>query len=334
MGLRKGKKKDAQTLPAPGLPLPPLPGMPLPPLGDLPTPLPLPEMPTPLPLPDAPAPALPMPDTPASVPPMPDAVEAPADDSADKGNQYGEMWAKRSNKPLQQIYGHIDRLAKKETGSLLDRYSDRFGHSLDREIIVLRKKEHDSKVSEIRDAPVVELLGDEDSSDLKSQLNAIQNELRALKPEYQSAKATGDSELLSQIRPVLEGLMAERKSIKAMMDGTLEPTVAEEADDSSDSDENDELFASFVAIVDDLLGSKLPEEVVSIFLASDEFEIYQEVGSDPLNAEHAMRVAFVSIVDDQLGNMSPESVVEFTETSDFEIYKSIATLYQSDESAD
>ncbi|NCG01352.1 MAG: hypothetical protein GWP25_06120 [Euryarchaeota archaeon] len=333
MGLRKGKKKDAQTLPAPGLPLPPLPGMPLPPLGDLPTPLPLPGIPAPLPLPDNPAPALPMPDTPVSVAPTPDAP-APADDSSDKGNQYGEMWAKRSNKPLQQIYGHIDRLAKKETGSLLDRYSDRFGHSLDREIIVLRKKEHDSKVSEIRDAPVVQLLDDEDSSDLKSQLTAIENELRALKPEYQAAKANGDSEPLSQIRPVLEGLMAERKSIKAMMDGTLEPTVAEEAEDYSDSDENDELFASFVAIVDDLLGSKLSEDVVSIFLASDEFEIYQEVGSDPLHAEHAMRVAFVSIVDEQLGNMSPESVVEFTETSDFEIYKSIATLYQSDENTD
>ena len=331
MGLRKGKKKDAQTLPAPGLPLPPLPGMPLPPLEGLPTPLPLPETPTPLPLPDAPAPALPMPDTPVSAAPTPD---APVDDSSDKGNQYGEMWAKRSNKPLQQIYGHIDRLAKKETGSLLDRYSDRFGHSLDREIIVLRKKEHDSKVSEIRDAPIVELLDDEDSSDLKSQLTAIEDELRALKPEYQAAKSTGDSELLSQIRPVLEGLMAERKSIKAMMDGTLEPTVAEEAEVHADSDENDELFTSFVAIVDDLLGSKLPEEVVSIFLASDEFEIYQEVGSDPLHAEHAMRVAFVSIVDEQLGNMSPESVVEFTETSDFEIYKSIATLYNSDENAD
>ena len=333
MGLRKGKKKDAQTPPAPGLPLPPLPGMPLPTLGDLPTPLPLPEIPSPLPLPDAPAPALPMPDTPVSVAPTPDAP-APADDSSDKGKQYGEMWAKRSNKPLQQIYGHIDRLAKKETGSLLDRYSDRFGHSLDREIIVLRKKEHDSKVSEIRDAPVVELLDDEESSDLKSQLTAIENELRALKPEYQAAKANADSELLSQIRPVLEGLMAERKSIKAMMDGTLEPTVAEEAEDYADSDENDELFASFVAIVDDLLGSKLSEDVVTIFLASDEFEIYQEVGSDPLHAEHAMRVAFVSIVDEQLGNMSPESVVEFTKTSDFEIYKSIATLYKSDENTD
>ena len=35
MGLRKGKKKNAQNPPAPGLPLPPLPGMPLPALSGL-----------------------------------------------------------------------------------------------------------------------------------------------------------------------------------------------------------------------------------------------------------------------------------------------------------
>ena len=140
----------------------PLPGMPMPPPGALPTPLPLPDAPAPLPLPEAPAP-LPLPEAPAPLP-LPDAPAPVAQAAAEPEakNEYGEMWAKRSTKPLQQIYGHIDRLAKKETGSLLDRYADRFGHSLDREIIVLRKKEHDSKVSEIRDAPVVELIEDEE----------------------------------------------------------------------------------------------------------------------------------------------------------------------------
>ena len=238
------------------------------------------------------------------------------------------MWSKRSTKPLQQIYGHIDRLAKKETGSLLDRYADRFGHSLDREIIVLRKKEHDSKVSEIRDAPVVELIEDEESGDLQTQLSAIEDELRTLKPEYQAAKASGDSEVLSQLRPVLEGLMAERKSIMAMIDGSMEPTVAEEAVESEESSDEDELFASFVSIVDDLLGSKLSEEIVSEFLQSEEFAIYEQVGMNPVEAEHDLRVQFVAIVDEQLGNMSGESVTEFTQTEEFSIYEAIATLYQ------
>ena len=327
MGLRKGKKKDAQTPPAPGLPLP-LPGMPIPAPGALPMPLPLPDAPAPLPLPDAAAP-LPLPEAPAPLP-LPDAP-TPAHEATpvpEAKNEYGEMWAKRSTKPLQQIYGHIDRLAKKETGSLLDRYADRFGHSLDREIIVLRKKEHDSKVSEIRDAPVVELLDGEDSGDLQSQLTAIETELRTLKPEYQTAKAAGDSEVLSQLRPVLESLMAERKSIMAMMDGSVEPTVAEEAVDSAESSDEDDLFASFVAIVDDLLGSQLPEDVVSTFIQSEEFAIYQQVGESPLEADQDMRSLFVAIVDEQLGNMSGESVDEFTQTEEFAIYETIATLYQ------
>ena len=306
----------------------PLPGMPMPPPGALPTPLPLPDAPAPLPLPEAPAP-LPLPEAPAPLP-LPDAPAPVAQAAAEPEakNEYGEMWAKRSTKPLQQIYGHIDRLAKKETGSLLDRYADRFGHSLDREIIVLRKKEHDSKVSEIRDAPVVELIEDEESGDLQSQLSAIEDELRTLKPEYQAAKASGDSEVLSQLRPVLEGLMAERKSIMAMIDGSMEPTVAEEAVESEESSDEDELFASFVSIVDDLLGSKLSEEIVSEFLQSEEFAIYEQVGMNPVEAEHDLRVQFVAIVDEQLGNMSGESVTEFTQTEEFSIYEAIATLYQ------
>ena len=99
-------------------------------------------------------------------------------------NKYGELWAKRSNKPLQQIFGHIDRLSKKDTGSLLDRYADRFGHSLDREIVVLQGRKDEAKLSEIRDAPTVELI-EEDEESLENQLAAIEDELRSLRPEYE-----------------------------------------------------------------------------------------------------------------------------------------------------
>ena len=332
MGLRKGKKKNAPNPPAPGLPLPPLPGMALPaptglalPLPAPAAPLPLPAAPTPLP---APAAALPLPAAPTPLP-MPDAAVPAAQTT---GSEYASMWAKRSDKPLQQIYGHIDRLAKGETGSLLDRYSERFGHSLDREILVLRKKEHDAKVSEIRDAPVVELIQDEDSDDLQSQLSSLEHELRTLKPEYQAAKSSGDAELLSQLRPVLEGLMSERKLIMAMMAEESEPTVAEEAVHSELSGDTDELFASFVGIVDDLLGSDLSEEVVSAFIESEEFEIYQEVASDAASAGDDLRKQFVAIVDGQLGNMSEDSINAFVESSNFEVYSTVATLYQSDDS--
>ena len=136
-------------LPPGGQPLPPLPGLPMDPSAAIPAPLPVP---TPAPLPDV-----------ANTP-----LPAPANDpgttlsgiTEEKG--YNDLWAKRSEKPLQQIYGHIDRISNKEAGSLLDRYADRFGHALDREIIVMRKAAVEEKVAEIRDAPTVELVSDKD----------------------------------------------------------------------------------------------------------------------------------------------------------------------------
>ena len=129
---KKNKSPESPPSPLPPLPgMPPLPGAPLPPLpaAPIPEPLPLEELPT--------IPAPPQPEVPA-VDPLPTAPvsEKPAD-------EYGELWAKRSAKPLPQIYGAIDRIGSGESGSLLDRYSDRFGHSLDRDIIVLRKKERE-----------------------------------------------------------------------------------------------------------------------------------------------------------------------------------------------
>jgi hypothetical protein len=242
-------------------------------------------------------------------------------------SEYGDMWAKRSDKPLQQIYGHIDRLSKKDTGSLLDRYADRFGHSLDREIVVLRKKDREAKLSEIRDAPVVELI-EEDEGDLLTQLSAIENELRTLRPEYQAAKASGDSAILSQLRPILESLMAERKTLKSMIEGTdSAPIVAQEA--VVDEESGEDVFINFVAIVDDLLGSALPEEIVSEFIASADFAIYQQVGEDPAAADDNLRSQFVSIVDAQLGNMEQDSINSFVASPEFEVYSSVATLYQS-----
>jgi hypothetical protein len=329
------------------LPLPPAPAMdaplPLPPapVMDAPLPLPLPpapvmDAPLPLPLPPAPVMDAPLPLPPAPVmeavlPPAPAVVAAVAEPTASQtDSSYGDLWAKRSDKPLPQIYGHIDRIANSEAGSLLDRYADRFGHSLDRDIIVLRKQQIEDKVSEIRDAPTVELMSAEtiglevdENMDLSEQLSAVEDELRSLKPEYQSAKSSGDSELLSQLRPQLESLMAHRKELQLIIASAEEPVVAQEA-----TEDDDDLFTSFVSIVDDLLGSNLPEDVVAEFIESPDFQIYQQVGSDPQSADEELRAAFFSIVDGQLGNMDGSDIQVFVESEQFEVYQTVGKMYQ------
>ncbi|MBL6742910.1 MAG: hypothetical protein ISP83_00860 [Candidatus Poseidonia sp.] len=327
MGLRKGKKSKGKepTLPMPNLPMPPGAPAPLPmPPGAAPLP-PLPAgqlPPAPLPVPE------PLPVQPASAPlPIPE----PVNDSAttlssiaeEKG--YNDLWAKRSEKPLQQIYGHIDRISNKEAGSLLDRYADRFGHALDREIIVMRKAAMEEKIADIRDAPMVELLDEDVVDDTMSELEQVEHELRSLKPLYQEAKSLGDKEAIAELKPTLQALMARRKALKQGADSSEAPTAPITAE-SSDND--DDMFISFVSIVDDLLGEHLPESIVNAFVASDDFEIYRQVIESPGTTDNDTRSFFYNMVDDQLGNMSEDSINAFVSSSNFDIYRQIGEQYK------
>ena len=376
MGLGK-KKKDGNNLPPPPglppMPMPPAPGMPMPPAPGMPMP-PAPGMPLPSPAP--PAPAAPAPTSPAGPPPVPTpqnaappvappATEAPAPVAiealppspapepvveVEEEDSYAGLYAKKSGKPLQQVYGHIDRISQGEIGSLLERYSDRFGHELDRDIIVMRKEERDDKAAEIRDSPTVQLLNQEEEAtshldgetlvELNAQLATVEDELRRLKPEYQAAKEVGDRELLRELRPSLETLMAERKLIKAVIAGEAEldelfagDEDEEEYEEEEEShvaevaeDDDEDLFPYFVTIIDSFLG-ELPEDEVSAFTQSEGFEVYRVVASDPESASDDDRIEFFSVVDSLLGGMPDDAVLAFTKSDDFEVYRAIGAMY-------
>ena len=393
MGLGKKKKQGDNLPPPPGLPsmpMPPPPGMPMPPAPGLPMP-PAPGMPLPpapeMPLPPMPAPpvvaAPPMaPSSPTAPPPVATPASSPAPVAAPpavapplpaiealppaapvtpvvveepESKSYSGLYAKKSGKPLQQVYGHIDRISQGEIGSLLDRYSDRFGHELDRDIIVMRKDERDDKIAEIRDSPTVQLLNVEEEEEghldadtlveLNTQLKTVEDELRRLKPEYQSAKEDGDRDLLRELRPSLEALMSERKLLKAVISGEAElddliqadsddeedeeydaEVDEEEYEEEDDDEEEDDYFPTFVSIVDNLLGD-LPGDKVSEFTQSEGFELYRIVASSPEDADEGDRAEFFTIVDKLLGAMPNEAVSEFTESEDFEIYRIIGAMY-------
>ena len=393
MGLGKKKKQGDNLPPPPGLPsmpMPPPPGMPMPPAPGLPMP-PAPGMPLPpapgMALPPMPAPpvvaAPPMaPSSPTAPPPVATPASSPAPVAAPpavapplpaiealppaapvtpvvveepESKSYSGLYAKKSGKPLQQVYGHIDRISQGEIGSLLDRYSDRFGHELDRDIIVMRKDERDDKIAEIRDSPTVQLLNVEEEEEghldadtlveLNTQLKTVEDELRRLKPEYQSAKEDGDRDLLRELRPSLEALMSERKLLKAVISGEAElddliqadsddeedeeyeaEVDEEEYEEEDDDEEEDDYFPTFVSIVDNLLGD-LPGDKVSEFTQSEGFELYRIVASSPEDADEGDRAEFFTIVDKLLGAMPNEAVSEFTESEDFEIYRIIGAMY-------
>ena len=369
MGLGK-KKKDGNDLPPPPglppLPMPPPPGAPMPPPPGAPMPPPpAATMPPPPPMEEPSSPAGPPPvstpataEAPVTPPPKP-AIEAlppsPAPEpevEVVEEDSYSGLYAKKSGKPLKQVYGHIDRISQGEIGSLLERYSDRFGHELDRDIIVMRKEERDDKIAEVRDSPTVQLLNQEEEDEshldgetlveLNNQLKTVEDELRRLKPEYQAAKEEGDRQLLRELRPSLEAMMAERKLIKAVIAGEAEldellapdEEEVEEEDDEEESyvaevaedDEDDDLFPEFVSIIDSFLG-ELPEDEVTAFTQSEGFEVYRNVASAPESADDDDRSEFFSVVDSLLGGMPDEAVIEFTQSEEFEVYRAIGAIY-------
>lgn len=351
---RKKKKNKAPPPPPGGQALPPPPGaMPLPPPPSALDPLPVPEVT-----------AGQDPKGILQSPSLPDLSVAGEEETPDVDENYTNLWERRSSKPLQQVYGHIDRLGTGETGSLLDRYADRFGHELDREIIVLRGKDNSDAESAVRDAPTVELLDDDDDADVEShemeteesiedtppsvesedesseynneldsdeqqeletQLELLEDEIKRLKPKYQSAKKKGQRSKLDKLKPALKALIDERKLIIAVLSGEESiDSLASEPVVETDEDQ----FVQLVGIVDDLLG-KMPEDAINDFLSSPEFEVYKEVAGSPEDAGSEMRVEFFEIVDSKLGQMPEDAINEFIASDDFAIYQAVGSELRS-----
>jgi hypothetical protein len=212
----------------------------------------------------------------------------------------------------------------------------------------MRKEERDDKAAEIRDSPTVQLLNQEEEEnshldgetlvELNNQLSTVEEELRRLKPEYQAAKEDGDRQLLRELRPSLEALMAERKLIKSVIagDAELDELMSNEDDDDEEYEEEEshvaevaeeeDLFPYFVEIIDSFLG-ELPAEEVSAFTKSSGFETYRQVASSPDTASDEERTEFFSVVDSLLGGMPDDAVSEFTKSDDFEVYRAIGAMY-------
>ena len=113
--------------------------------------MPLPPLPPGITLPPPPPPPHGMgtqDDIPEDADDDPDANADPDMEAPDDSSGFQSQWEKRkaadstlSTDSKDSLYGHIDRIATGEIGTLMDRFSDRFGSELDREIIVLRKEQ-------------------------------------------------------------------------------------------------------------------------------------------------------------------------------------------------
>jgi hypothetical protein len=253
---------------------------------------------------------------------------APATSSqqTEKPSDFKSVWDQRktsnpaiSSDSRDSIYNRIERISTGRGDSLMDRYANRFGSDLDREIIVLRKKDQDDLTS-IK--PTVELISEPTNNEMSLS---------------EFLEAMDDAEFVTRVANKT-GVSVEKI---AELDHDSMQSFFEEADkDNSgtlDFDEfvngiihsfrsYDEDFAHFFTVVNGLLG-QLPDDKTVAFIESDSFRLFETVGSDPISIEKQSRVEFFTMVNELLGDLPDAVMKSFTDSQDFDLYKQIASRY-------
>ena len=163
----------------------------------------------------------------------------------------------------ESMYGHIDRIATGEVGTLLDRFSNRFGSELDREIIVLRKKQQ-QEMREIK--PTVELIqapNEEYEEELEEELEEISSD-------------EDFAEFFSVINNLL-GDITDEDVIKNFI-ASESFSLFEEVGASPES-VSEEQKSDFFRLINQVLGD-LPDdnESVEAFIGSSDFSIFVKMG--------------------------------------------------------
>ena len=310
------------------------------PLSPLPPPppginMPLPEPPMPLPeIPpatsDASSPQFGFVPEPSADGELLDAANSLAANSpskpSDRPSDFKSVWDQRktsnptiSSDSRDSIYNRIERISTGRGESLMDRYADRFGSDLDREIIVLRKKDQDDLAS-IK--PTVELISE-----------ASKNEMSL--DEF--LEAMDDSDFV--------GRVAEKTGVSVDKIAELDLDSMKDFFENADIDNSgsldfdefvngiiqsfrsyDEDFSHFFTVVNGLLG-QLPDEKTLAFINSESFKLFESVGNDPTSIDTESRGEFFTMVNELLVDL-PEAVMKsFTESNDFDLYKLIANRY-------
>ena len=221
---------------------------------------------------------------------------------------------------LDGMYGHIDRIAKGDRGSLINRFSDRFGTELDREIIVMRKEQQQI----VRDiAPKVELLEKPKDTDHLTLDEFIQS---MDEPAFihKVSEATGIStEMLSSFEE--DELIDFFQTADVDQSGTMEfeefasaITMLKQANDD---------FARLFSIVDTLLGNQ-DSNFIESFTKSEAYELYKKVGTDPHHSPENDRKDFFALINEVLGDLPASQIETFTQSEDFEHYKTMGEALQ------
>ena len=241
-------------------------------------------------------------------------------------SDFKSVWESRKNnnpelstETRENLYSKINKISSSRDGSLLDRFSDRFGSELDREIIVLRKKEQQDLRS-IK--PKVELISIPDQSN-EMTFSEFKESMEDEEFISKVADATGISE------EAISGMDLDELKVffdKADTDNSGSIDFDEFVDALHDFSKVEDEFVRFFDIINTLLGNQ-SDEFTSSFIESESFNLFQKIGSDSKNSSEEERKLFFNMINDVLGDLPEESINDFAQSEEFEIYKIIGERY-------
>ena len=244
----------------------------------------------------------------------------------EKNSDFKSIWAKRKAtdpsiriENRESMYGHIDRLAKGEVGTLLDRFQDRFGSELDKEIIVLRKKQQ-QEMRSIK--PTVELISvpEKDESMNFTEFIESMNDSNFIDKVSEVTNIPSDK-LTNFTKSELKKFFTKADKNNS---GTVDFNEFVEA--VLDLDSSNDEFVTFFNIVNNLLGDA-PEDFISKFISSENFNLFEAVGREPNSATSEQRNEFFLMINNVLGDLPEDTINNFVNSPDFEIFSRIGELY-------
>jgi hypothetical protein len=85
-------------------------------------------------------------------------------------------------------------------------------------------------------------------------------------------------------------------------------------------------FVEFFNVVNELLGG-MPDDFISTFVESDDFQLFQNVGSDPNAVDEETQSVFFNMINKVLGELPAEKIDEFVDSPDFELFQRMGQVY-------
>jgi hypothetical protein len=129
---------------------------------------------------------------------------------------------------------------------------------------------------------------------------------------------------MRDIKPVVELISPPSEEYEEEFESESESQEDSERGEEFDDDSGG--FVEFFNVVNELLGG-MPDVFINSFVESDDFQLFQNVGSDPNAADEETQSVFFHMINKVLGELPEEKINEFLESPDFELFQRMGQIY-------